>query len=363
MSAGDRVVVMLCTAARGGMRAVVEGYRDDGLFERHRVRWIVTHDEGSALHRVSLALRAASRLLFLLLRGRVAMVHSHMAMRGSFWRKAALNRLARAFGVPVIAHLHGSEFKTFHASLPPILRRAVTREFESCARVLVLSNSWADFVRSIAPAARVMVMPNYVRVPTVAARPAAGLDVIGVFMGVVGARKGVYDLIPALSEALKRAPALCLRLGGNGELERARRMAAELGVAGRVECLGWVSGAAKLQALSSAHFYVLPSHNEGLPMSILEAMACGLPVVATRVGGIPELVRDGIDGLLVDAGDVPALAAALARMAEDAEWRLAAGVQARARVQDGYSDRAVLPRLDVLYAELGEPSTAASSVP
>lgn len=343
---------MLCTAGRGGMRAVVEGYRDDGVFDRHQVRWLVTHDEGSLAHRLALALRAWLTLVALLLRRRVRLVHSHMAMRGSFWRKALFNATARAFGVPVLAHLHGSEFREFHAALSPRLQRRVGREFEACAEVLVLSAEWAVFVRGIAPRARVRVLPNYVRVPVAVAStsPSAHGDVVGLFLGVVGQRKGVFDLLPALADALRLAPALRLRIGGNGDVEGARKLARELGVEAQVEFLGWVSGAVKAQALAAAQFYVLPSHNEGLPMSLLEAMAHGLPVISTRVGGIPGLVRDGTDGLLVDAGDVPALAVALARMATDATWRQAAGREARARVQLEFSDAVVLPQLDAAYA-------------
>jgi glycosyltransferase involved in cell wall biosynthesis len=354
------LVVMLCTAGRGGMRAVVEGYRDDGVFDRHQVRWLVTHDEGSVARRLSLALRAWLALLGLLLQRRVRLVHSHMAMRGSFWRKSVFNATARAFGVPVLAHLHGSEFRQFHAALSPRLQQRVAREFEACAEVLVLSPEWAGFVQGIAPRAHVRVLPNYVRMPAAVASTAAGAtgEVVGLFLGVVGQRKGVFDLLPALAQALRLAPGLRLRIGGNGDVDAARARARELGVDGQVEFLGWVSGDTKAQALAAAQFYVLPSHNEGLPMSLLEAMAHGLPVISTRVGGIPGLVRDGTDGLLVTAGDVTALAAALARMATDATWRQAAGRAARAHVQQDFSDAVVLPQLDAAYARAAAASAA-----
>ncbi|MBN8507445.1 MAG: glycosyltransferase family 4 protein [Burkholderiales bacterium] len=348
----DREVVMLCTAARGGMRAVVEGYRDDGVFAQHRVRWIVTHDEGSLPRRLRLAASAWLALLALLLRRRVALVHSHMAMRGSFWRKSLFNATARAFGVPVLAHLHGSEFRQFHAALSPRLQRRVAKEFEACAGVLVLSEAWAAFVRGVAPRATVTVLPNYVRLPALPADAGAAPDggVTGLFLGVIGKRKGVYDLLPALAQALRQVPGLRLLIGGNGEVERARARSAELGIDRRVEFLGWVSGGRKAELLSSAQFYVLPSHNEGLPMSLLEAMAHGLPVISTRVGGIPELVRDGIDGLLVEPGDVRALTDALVRVGSDDAWRAAAGRSGRERVAEAFSDQVVLPRLASAYA-------------
>ena len=334
------------------MRSVVEGYAADGVFARHNVRWLVTHNEGSLLARLFIALRAYLKLLSMLLGRRVAFVHSHMAMRGSFWRKRAFNATARWFGVPVIAHLHGSEFKDFYRALPIPRQRQVVQEFERCARVLVLSDSWAEFVRGIAPRAHVQVLPNYVSLPSSPGTGGNPRSVTGLFLGLVGQRKGVFDLLPALAKAIEQVPPLILRVGGNGEVEKARALADALGLADHVAFPGWLSGEAKRLALAAADFYVLPSHNEGLPMSLLEAMSFGLPVIATRVGGIPELVRDGVDGLLVAPGDVEALAMAMIRLARDADLRQQMGRAARERVASNYSDTVVLPQLEALYDEI-----------
>lgn len=346
---------MLCTASRGGMRSVVDAYRQDGLFDRHDVELIFTHDEGSVARRLSVALAALVRMAGLLLRGRVAALHAHMAMRGSFWRKSGFAALARLFGVPVIAHLHGSEMQVFYNEQPPWRQRLIVRQLEAAAVVLVLSRSWHAFVTAIAPRARVVELPNYVRVPALApaagaAAPAGTVDVL--FLGAVGKRKGIYDLLPAFAKAHQQLPALRLRIGGTGEVEQAKALAQSLGVTEAVEFLGWVSGADKDRALAACAAYVLPSHNEGLPISVLEAMSWGKPVITTRVGGIPELVRDGIDGTLIDAGDVPALTQALLCAGRDADWRDRCGRAGRDRVAGSYSDAVILPQLSRLYDEV-----------
>lgn len=342
---------MLCTDARGGMSSVVRNYRRDGLFDRYPVRLLITHEEGGTVRRLWRAARALATLLWWLLHGRVAAVHSHMAMRGSFWRKSVFNTLARAFGVPVIAHLHGSEFRQFVGSQPPWRQRLIRRELEACTQVVVLSASWAKLVREIAPAASVVEIPNHVDLPAVA-QPGpveAGHGPVVLFLGLVGDRKGVFDLLPAFAQALGDAPAMRLIVAGNGEVARAERMAQELGVGGRVQFPGWVDGVAKEALLASASIYVLPSHNENFPVSVLEAMARALPVVTTRVGGIPELVRDGIDGLLVEPGDVAALASALASLASDQELQRRLGASGRSRIETTFSPDVVLPRLYAVY--------------
>jgi glycosyltransferase involved in cell wall biosynthesis len=347
-----RSVVMLCTAARGGMRAVAEGYRCDGLFERYRVELLVTHDEGSAWRRLRMAAVALLGLTGQLWRGRVAMLHSHMAMRGSFWRKALLNSWARLHRVPVIAHLHGSELKQFHAAQPRWRRALIRRELEACARVLVLSQGWANFVRGIAPAARVVELPNYVHMPTFAGMVRASGSVNVLFLGLVGERKGVFDLLPAFAAAVEPGLPLRLTLAGNGDVTRAGEVVSELGLHGSVFLAGWVEGEQKRRLLESSDLYVLPSRNENLPMSVIEAMSYGVPVISTRVGGIPELVRDGVEGVLVDAGDREALTAALVRLGSDAALRARMGVNARQRVKSHYSAEVVLPRLYAVYEDV-----------
>lgn len=344
---------MLCTAGRGGMRAVVEAYRRDGLFDRWPVQLIETHDEGSAWRRIGIAVCAFLAFTRLLFGRRVIAVHAHVAMRGSFWRKSIFASTARRFGVPVVMHLHGSEMQPFFHSQPAWRQRLIVAQLEAAATVLVLSRSWADFVRQIAPRARVMELPNYVMLPPGQRRELdPGRPVTLLFLGLVGPRKGVFDLLPAFAGALRRAPALRLQVGGNGDVEGARLSAQQLGLKDEVEFLGWIAGDAKNALLSAADIYVLPSHNEGLPMSVLEAMAYGLPIITTRVGGIPELIRDGTDGWLIEPGDRAALEEAMVALASDAGLRARLGAAARERISHGYSGAAILPKLEAVYRDL-----------
>ena len=163
---------MLCTAAPGGMAEVVASLRRSGLFERFPVRLIATHGRTHLAGRLAAALRAAAELAGLLAARRVALVHAHVAMRGSFWRKALLLELARAFGVPTIVHLHGSTFVEFYErECGPLGRRLVRRTLERAAAVIALSESWRAYLARIVPAVRLM------RFMDVRALPIAGGEV------------------------------------------------------------------------------------------------------------------------------------------------------------------------------------------
>jgi glycosyltransferase involved in cell wall biosynthesis len=172
------------------------------------------------------------------------------------------------------------------------------------------------------------------------------------FLGRLGARKGVYDLLEAFVVVARHFPESRLRLGGDGDLDAVRNRAADLGIADRVDVLGWVSGEAKNQELAKADVYALPSYNEGLPMSVLEAMAAGLPVLTCPVGGIPDAVTNGVEGFLVPPGDVPALSSRLQALLADESLRQRMGDTARYRVQTQFSASAAIERVGVLYEEL-----------
>ncbi|MCL6262743.1 glycosyltransferase family 4 protein [Craterilacuibacter sp. RT1T] len=348
--------VMLCTAGRGGMLSVVERYQADGLFSRWNVRLLSPHEEGSLSRRLWVALRALLIFCRELLLRRVSLLHCHVAMAGSFWRKSVFAWLAFACRVPVIFHLHGSDLKPWYAAQSPFLQKCIRSTLEHCSAVLVLSDSWADYIHSLAPTARVQVLPNYVELPSVTLSRQVQPVVNILFLGIIGERKGVFDLLPAFAQARAIYPFMRLQIGGNGELEQARRQAEALGLAADVDFLGWVGGAERDKLLAEADLMVLPSYNEGLPISLLEAMAWSLPIISTRVGGIPELVSDGVSGLLLDAGDIDGLRDALLRLALDASLRKSMGQAGRLRVASTFSRAAVLPVLEALYAKLtGKP--------
>jgi len=344
---------MICTHQLGGMRSVVEGYIADGLFSRWNVRLLHSNVDGGFALRLLTAFKAYATFLGLLLTGRVGLVHCHAAMKGSFLRKSIFALTARAARVPVIFHVHGAEFKVFVSRQPAFLQRLISWVLEQQSMVVVLSESWYHYVASIAPRANVEVLHNYVNLPDLSGKVEGDdIEIPVLFLGVVGKRKGVYDLLPAFKDALIEAPELRLIIGGDGEVEKARAVAAELNIENQVVFAGWVHGEEKLSMLRRAKIYVLPSYNEGLPVSLLDAMGWQIPVVSTRVGGIPNLVSEGLDGLLIDAGDRSALTAALVRLAKDRRFRTELGTAGRLKIEQNFSRQVVLPKLEKIYSDL-----------
>ncbi|NCT83624.1 MAG: glycosyltransferase family 4 protein [Comamonadaceae bacterium] len=338
-------------AGQGGIAAVVGVYAQQGWLARQRVRYLVSHRAGSVLGRVLLFPWALAQLLAALLAGRVSLLHAHVASYGSFARKSLLLALARGFGVPTVFHLHGGHFQKFYAASPAWRQRWIRHTLRRSNRVLALSEAWREALLSIVPEARVSVLANPVAFPPPAPeRPAVPGRVL--FLGRADRSKGVFDLLTALGQARAQLPRLHLHVGGDGDLEAVRAAVAREGLDAAVTLLGWVRGAAKERELAEAEIFVLPSYDEGLPMAMLEAMARGKAVLATPVGGIPQALRDGVDGLLVAPGQPPRLAEALLRLGGDAPLRAALGASAIERVRAGYATDTVLAELDRIYSEV-----------
>ena len=347
--APPRRIVMLGTdrASRGGIAAVVRAYADGGLFARWPLTYLATHRDGGALGKLAQAAASWWRLLAMLAGGRVALLHLHLASRASFWRKLMFYLPARLARVPVVVHLHGGGFQAFYAGSGAPTRALVRQMLGGASRVLVLSASWQAWLLGVCPRARVTVLPNPV---ALAPRPAAGGGQL-LFLGKLCAAKGCYDLLAALALLAPAWPALRLVLAGDGEPAALAARAQALGLAARVELPGYVDAAARERLLDGAVACVLPSYLEGLPMCLLEAMAAGVPVVASRVGGIPDLVDDGVDGLLVEAGDVAALARALERLLAQPALQRAMGAAGRAKVARAYAPGPVLAQLELVYRQ------------
>jgi glycosyltransferase involved in cell wall biosynthesis len=172
---------------------------------------------------------------------------------------------------------------------------------------------------------------------------------VGIFVARLDPLKGLEALIRGLAQLRdESAPVMVLIAGDGPERDTVERLACELKLgADRLRLLGFRNDVPDL--LGAADFYVLPSLTEGLPLSLLEAMAHRLPVVATPVGGIPEVVRDGEDGLLVPTNDPRALARAMARLAGDAALRVTLGEAAFRRVTVQFSFEQMVREYEVLY--------------
>jgi glycosyltransferase involved in cell wall biosynthesis len=343
---------MLGTAARGGILAVIEAWRARGLFERWPVEFLPTHCEGGRARKALTALKALFGVGLAIVKHGPVILHVHSACDVSFWRKAIFMSLALLTRSPVIFHLHGGRFVRFYEEeCGPIGRRMIRFFLDRAACVIVLSDWWRDWARSVSRNPRIVCIPNPVLEP--AERAAApGRNTI-LFLGLLCRQKGIFDLLDAVAAVRASVPDIHLVCAGDGEVEAVAEHARRLGISDAVTLPGWVTGEQKEACMQRASVFVLPSYAEGMPMSLLEAMAAGVPTVSTAVGSVPEVVNDGVNGFLIAPGDTAALERLLSRLLRDVELRAKVAAAARETVRVRFGADGVLAALERVYAAEG----------
>ena len=322
--------------SRGGM-ATVTALMAAHPDQRVRITVVPTYVDSALRQRLSAGVRGMVRASWLVLRGHVDVLHVHLAHGGSVVRKAIPLRAARLARVPSVVHGHSYDFGGWFDRLPPLGRRAVRRALIADHWV-VLGERHVEEYTSRMPRARgrISVLHNAVRIPDRAPVDQAGVRrVHAVALGRLGARKGSYDIVSAvgaLDDSVRDR--LRVTLAGDGEVDEVRAAVAAAGLSETIHVAGWLNPADRDELLTAAHVFVLPSQDEGLPMALLEAMACGLAPVTTDVGSIGEAVSDGINGLLVRPAAPSQLTQALTALVTDEALRARLGAAARNRATD-----------------------------
>ncbi len=270
-------------------------------------------------------------------------------------RDLVLLGLLRATGHRTVAHVHnGSELERGQTSR---LHRGALRLLPRLSEAVVaIAPSLEQRLELLGIQATTIMNPVRLeaeeRLPP---RAAGRLRVL--FVGVYGEQKGVLDLLSALATARAGGVDATLRVVGKPQYARddvlVRGRIAELGLGDAVAFAGVLAADEVRDEYERADVLCLPSRREGLPMVVLEAMACGLPVLATRVGAVPDVVADGETGVLVDAGDVRGLERALHRLAADPDARARMGEAARGRVEQTASGEIVAAGWRSVYERLG----------
>jgi len=340
LAGGQAIALRLAQAVRahGGEAAFVAPER--GPFTDRAER------EGYPVHvvdlRRSFRLDGAARLARVLRRERANVLHTHTLAAGN-----ALSRLAgRLAGVPVVSHLHiENHFRPATRGLVAALDNATARW--AAALVAVSDDTRRAYERQGYPVGRIEVIHNGVDLPPNGAAPENDPPLIAEIARLCDV-KGQRELIRALAQVPRARLVLAgrdLEQGGAFQDELVRE-AAGAGVADRVE-FGFRDDVGAL--LDAVAVLALPSWTEGLPMTVLEAMAHARPVVATPVGGTAEVVADGVTGLLVPPRDPDALAAALRRLLDDADLRRRMGEAGRRRVAEQFTADLMTKRFLDLY--------------
>lgn len=251
---------------------------------------------------------------------RYDIIHLNAATNASAWRKWMMQGVARLFGVATVVHFHGSAFPKQGERQPgwvPVLRRVLER----ASAIIVLGDYWRGFVARFytMPADRFDVVANGVAdfAPDAPRPREDGAPVRLLFAGNLTDAKGAGALLQALALLPDGLPGWCMTFAGTGDVAGFRERAGTLGLSGRVEFTGWIARDAILPLYRQADIVVLPSRNEVLPVCLLEGACAGAALVATPVGSVPDVLREGENGLFIRPDDPQGIARALGKVIGD----------------------------------------------
>lgn len=318
----------------GGVASVAATLLGSRLAEDCELRYIGTVSEGSKLHKA--AVFARSWLRFSKLVGGCDIVHVHLALGNSFPRKLQFIKLAKRAGKKIVIHMHEGQFDPQLRAMSASKRRLVISTLEDADELIVLSEEWLDYFSNILPnPPRMTVLHNAVEVPSSASRSYAARAVL--FLGKHSAGKSPDVLLRALAPLCLKYPDLEAHFGGNGDVAVYEQLASDLGIADRCTFHGWVTGEDRERLFNRCTVYCLPSRNEGMPMSVLEAMAHGLATVSTPVGGIPQIISNGKTGYMTPVGDSKALSETLDGLFGDESLRRRIGEAGHDVVKNRFS--------------------------
>lgn len=333
-------------SVKGGVSSVERIYLDAWDRERYALRHLATFVDGGMFRKLARLLLALLRYLQLLLTWRPDIVHIHFSWRASFYRKVVFVLLAVVARRRIVMHCHSGGFSGFYNGQGRIGKMLIRGILNLADALIVVSESLGDFFEGLDLKVPIRVLNNPVAMTDVFTRTGTlQPDPVILALGKLCRQKGTYDLLSALRKVKEPFPNVRLWLGGDGELESVKRVIDSLGLVDNVRLLGWVDEADKQAALQAATLFVHCSYFEGMPMAILEAMQHELPVVATNVGGIPELITHQQTGVLIEPGDVQGLSDRIISLLQDGEARARLGQAARQSVHSRFAATRVVNQL------------------
>jgi len=340
----------------GGQSVLVKSILESNLSNKFEMIVLnVAHDRPDPFKRAALTIFFLVRLLVLLVSvHRIKLMHIHTSAGTAFYEKNLFSIIGKLFRKKVILHIHGGRFKHFWKKSWILNKYLIKKALDINDSVIVLSQEWKSFFECYVQCrTKIIALPNAIKCGNYGFVKPEAAAVTFLFVGHLKREKGLLDLLEAL-RILQRTKNLHIKVklmgvGDTSKNERKIRAAfAEVDMT-CVEFLGLLYGEEKWCQFMSADVFILPSHSEDMPISILEAMFCGLPIISTCVGAIPEIIGEGINGFLIKPHDIHALAETMKLVAEEKGLREEIGAANKKKYDDFFSFKSYEKKLEKIY--------------
>lgn len=342
-------IIVLATSrkTRGGITSVVKAHEKGNQWKMYSIVWIETHQDKSLVIKIFILLRAFIKFIYFLPKARL--IHAHMSLVNSAFRKSIFINIAHKFGKKIVIHFHPPGHNPDY--LKDSYRRKYIKLFNKADLIIVLSDYWKQWVADefgIKEKIEVVYNPcTYVHPEHYIHR-----ENIILFAGSIIERKGYKDLLTAFSLISKEHNDWKLVFAGNGQIEKGLELANKLGIGDKVEFVGWIEDSYKRNLFSKSSIFCLPSYGEGFPMAILDAWGYGLPVVSSNVGGLQDILEDGVNSLVFTPGDTVGLSKKLNLLMTSIELRSKISAASLNLVKSVFSLQTINLQIERIYKRL-----------
>lgn len=278
----------------------------------------------------------------------ICIVHIHTASYNDFWRNALFMIYAKLFRKQVILHIHGGKFEQFYMSHKYMVRH-VCRKADA---LVTVSTYFVDFLKKEQMNHKVFLLPNGIYPSKTIHNKIDRYPIQLLYLGALDEQKGIFDVLKCLyiyKEELQNK--VILHIWGNKDTATLHRLIKQYNLYESVIYHGWATAEQKERLFNAADIFIHPSYFESFGISILEAMSYRLPIITTSVGGITDLVKDNVNGIFVDPGNIEQIHMAIERLVNDAALRTKMGIESEKKATRFTPDK-IERILQSIYMEL-----------
>lgn len=319
-------------SVKGGISAVVNNYYQAGLNTMVELQYLSTMEDGNKLHKLKVAILALIKYPFMVVKA--DMVHIHMASDRSLMRKLPFIILSKCFGKKIVVQQHGGNFSEYFHNQCSVRRQKLIRIILNMSDLfLVVAPHLEREFKALLEPSKVYLFQNTILIAETKKKNYKEKNLV--FLGRLCKEKGIRELLETVISMKKEYPDLHLYMAGVWEEEELRQRADAYPEF--IHQLGWIGTKEKEEVLQKCNIFVLPTYFEGMPISLLEAMSYGCACVASKVGGIPDVIRQKQEGILIEPKNIESLKNALEFLFNDSEAQQNMGEAAVKRIREEYN--------------------------
>jgi glycosyltransferase involved in cell wall biosynthesis len=304
----------------GGISRVAKIWKESSFFSGLNVRYFETVKD-----------RPVNRLFFLI-KGLVGytlalipeclFVHIHTSSYNSFWRKSLFIWIALLFRAKILLHIHPSHFYQFFSECRGLEKRFIYFLLKRIDLFVVLTEEMKKNIQKLLPDKKIIMLRNPVEVKKM--KNAGNYNRLPdhlLYLGLYIRKKGVYELVDAIEILLRKGVSIQADFYGAKKIEKLRSYVKDKGLTEKIHINGWINDVDKIKVLYECTALILPSHSEGIPNVILEAMATKTPIISTLAGGLREILRDGENAIIAEVNNPKDLSEKILKCLENKELR------------------------------------------